>query len=266
MKKIAVLIISCDKYSDLWSTCSKMFNLNWPDCPYEKFILTNDKEYSNNNFTNISVGKDIDWSSNLKKALIVLKNRDYEYVFSMVEDYYFDDKINTHDFQEIAESFMLIKGNFLRMHNAIDPKITKMMNPYFGKVENHTPYRQTCAFSLWRIEVLDDLLVEGENAWEFEKIGVSRGFSYEGFYANSKNMFKTINLVIKGKIVPIELRKIRAYFPDLIFTRDIMSSTHYFGIKLIGGFKLFVLNYLPTRFISKIYFQYVNNSENHKNR
>ena len=258
MKKLAVLVISCDNYSDLWETCAKIFKSNWPDCPYEKFILTNEVEYTGETFINLSIGKDLDWSSNLKKALKLLENRGYNYVFTMVEDYFFGDIVDTAYFQEIANSFTSIKGDFLRLQNSIDPRIESMKNPYFGKVENYIPYRQTVAFSIWRIEVLDNLLKVGENAWEFEKIGVRRGFSYEGFYAITDNFFKTINLVIKGKIVPSELKKIKKIHPDLILNRKVMSSVYFIGMNLVAKTKLFILNYLPLRLRSIIYFKFLN--------
>lgn len=258
MNKIAVLIISCDNYSDLWSTCSKMFKLNWPDCPYDKFILTNHKEYDDKIFISLSVGADLDWSSSLRRALHLLGSKGYEYVFTMVEDYYFDQKIITSDFIKIADSFTSLKGNFLRMYSVINPRIVEMVNSYFGKVQNHIPYRQTCAFSLWRIDVLNSLLLDGENAWEFEKIGVRRGFEYDGFYSIPRNYFKTINLVIKGKIVPSELKKVQKYFPELILKRPAMSSTQFLRTKIISNLKLFVLNYWPNWIAWSVYFDVVN--------
>lgn len=258
MKKLAILVISCDNYSDLWQTCSKMFESNWPDCPYEKFILTNEVEYTGDDFINLSIGKDLDWSTNLKKALQLIENRGYNYVFTMVEDYFFGNIINTEYFKVIINSFISIKGDFLRLHNSIDPRIINMMNPYFGKVENNIPYRQTVAFSIWRIEVLDNILKVGETAWEFEKIGVRRGFSYEGFYAIPDNFFKTINLVIKGKIVPSELKKLKQLHPDLILNRKRMSSVYFIGMNLVAKTKLFILNYLPLRLRSIIYFKFLN--------
>jgi hypothetical protein len=258
MKKIAILVISCDNYSDLWDICSKMFNSNWPDCPYDKFILTNEVEYTGDTFFNLSIGEDIDWSTNLKKALQLLENRGYNYVFTMVEDYFFGNIVDTKYLQEIINSFTAIKGDFLRLKNTIDPRIESMLNPYFGKIKNNIPYRQTVAFSVWRIEVLDNLLKVGENAWEFEKIGVRRGFSYEGFYAIPNNFFKTINLVIKGEIVPSELKKIKYLHPDLILNRKIMSSVYFIGMNLVAKCKLFILNYLPLKLRSKIYFNFLN--------
>ena len=258
MNRIAVLIISCDNYSDLWSTCSKMFDLNWADCPYDKFILTNNKEYDDNIFLSLSVGTDLDWSSSLRRALHLLENKGYEYVFTMVEDYFFDQKIVTSDFIKVADSFTALKGDFLRMHTVINPRIVEMVNLHFGKVQNNIPYRQTCAFSLWRIEVLNSLLLDGENAWEFEKVGVRRGFEFEGFYSVSRNSFKTINLVIKGKIVPSELKKVKKYFPELIFKRPEMSRTQFFRIKIVSNLKLFFLNYLPNWITWRVYFNVIN--------
>ena len=258
MKKIAVLIISCDNYSDLWETCSKMFDLKWPDCPYDKFLLSNELPYFGSSFSSLTVGFDSDWSSNVKRGLEVLRSKGYEYVYTMVEDYYFDDVINTQEIESCFNSFLLINGDFLRTHMAINPQIIEMVSPFFGKVKNYIPYRQTCAFSLWRIDVLFDLLLDGENAWEFEKIGVRRSFSYEGFYSCPSNLFRTINLVIKGQIVPHELKKILTYFPELMFSRNIMTMRYHFWSKIMGNFKLFVLNYFPISIVSFIYFKFFN--------
>ena len=108
--KIAVLVISCDKYSDLWEPCTKMFNKFWPDCNYDKFLVSNFAEYNKDGFNNILIGHDKSWSHGLKIALKRLENQ-YEYVFTMVEDYFFIEKI---DNSKIDKYFGGVWGTFVK--------------------------------------------------------------------------------------------------------------------------------------------------------
>ena len=38
--KFAILIVSCDKYSDLWDPFFKLFFKFWPDCPFNIYLLS----------------------------------------------------------------------------------------------------------------------------------------------------------------------------------------------------------------------------------
>ena len=42
-KSTALLVLSCDEYSDLWNIFIKQFAVNWPDCPLDKYFVTNHK-------------------------------------------------------------------------------------------------------------------------------------------------------------------------------------------------------------------------------
>ena len=47
MGKVAILICSCDYYSDCWEPIICSFNKYWPDCEYPRYIVTNyEEDYS----------------------------------------------------------------------------------------------------------------------------------------------------------------------------------------------------------------------------
>jgi len=155
-KKIAILVISCDKYSDLWEPCAKVFNKFWPDCPYDKYLASNTKAFDSNGFSPILIGEDKSWSFGLKSVLTKLEVK-YDYVFTLLEDYFFIEKLDNEYMTKMFDSFVLEEGNFLRLLKILRPQI-KYYNEYFGEVENYTPYRQTCVFTLWKIKTLNDIL------------------------------------------------------------------------------------------------------------
>jgi hypothetical protein len=250
--KIAVLVISCDKYSDLWEPCAKIFNKYWPDCPYDKYLASNTKEFEAYGFSPILAGDDKTWSQGLKNVLTKLQER-YEYVFTLLEDYYFIDKLDNDYMTKMFDSFVLAEGNFLRLKKILWPKIT-YFNEFFGETENYTPYRQTCVFTLWKISTLTKILKVEENAWEFEKIGVKRGFQYNKFFCVYKNKFKTINVVIKGELVPKDYKKLRQILPEVNLTRPSFTFLEMIRMGIRDFFILSFLRLSPKKIRSKIYF------------
>jgi len=251
-KKIAVLVISCDSYSDLWEPCVKVFNIFWPNCPYDKFIMSNLKTIDLDNFKNIKVGKDQSWSHGLKLALDVLK-LEYDYVYTLLEDYYFIENVDNNFIVNMFNTFISLDGNFLSLFK-LPSKLTNCGNKYFGELENNIPYRQSCVFTLWKIETLYQILDENENAWEFEKVGVKRGFAYSGFYGSFKN-FKVINVLIRGKLYRKDYYKLRDILPDIVINRPIFSRIENFKMRFRDSLVHLFLIFIPSRIKSYIYFK-----------
>lgn len=250
IKKIAILVISCDKYSDLWEPCMEIFSKNWPDCPYDKYIATNTKEFNLLGFSNILMGEDKSWSYGLKYVLTKLEEK-YEYVFTLLEDYYFIDKIDNDYMIKMFDSFVLAEGNFLSLYKL--PSQLKLYNEFFGELENNIPYRQSCVFTLWKIKTLKEILKDNENAWEFEKIGVKRGFQYDKFFGTYSN-FKVINVIIKGKLVPKDYNILKKILPDVNLKRPSFTSLEISIMKIRDFFIISFLKFVPKRIRSLIYF------------
>lgn len=248
--KIAVLIISCDKYSDLWEPCTKMFNKFWSECEYDKFILTNFKEHNKDGFKTIQIGHDRSWSNGLKIALNRLENN-YDYVFTMVEDYFFVEHIDNNYMSKMFNLIIDNNSDFLSLFKL--PSKLQKANEYFGRLENHIPYRQSVGFTLWKINTLINILDENENAWEFEKNGVIRGFEYPNFFGSYKN-YKVLNLVVKGKIVPKEYSLFKSFFPNLYVDRPFMSRREIIIEKLRDFVITTFLFYTPSKIKRMIYF------------
>jgi hypothetical protein len=78
--------------------------------------------------------------------------------------------------------------------------------------------------SLWRKEVLRELLKPGESAWDFEIHGTVRSDTYDGFYAAWRNCFTVINGVIKGKWHRKAYKRIRTFCPDAALDRRRIMS------------------------------------------
>ena len=40
-EQLAVLIVSCDRYKDMWPLCTSMIRRFWPDCPHSIYLMSN---------------------------------------------------------------------------------------------------------------------------------------------------------------------------------------------------------------------------------
>ncbi len=241
MSRTCILILSCDKYYELWDFVTFSYSKYWPECSMNKFILTNYKKYNTNDFTSIEVGSDISWSSNLLIALKILQN-DYDRVLLSFDDLLLKFEINNNDFVKFHDLFIQYNMDclkFIKHHGFNRSKFGEV-----SLIDQNVLYRTTCVFSLWKINVLEKILDKKENAWEFEKNGTKRSGLFYRFYTVNRSFFLYDNVVIAGKVH-------RKFVRDVNFSSfeylEMMSLPIYlkFLLKLIF-FSIFV-NTLPYR-------------------
>src|SRR5207244_4479206 len=67
--RVAILIPSCDKYSDLWQSVIQTLRLRWQACPFELFLISNYLNCNSRGVKTVKVGRDGGWSANLLNAL-----------------------------------------------------------------------------------------------------------------------------------------------------------------------------------------------------
>ena len=229
INNIALIVLSCDNYSDLWPIYISQFEKNWPDCSFDKYISTNFLSAKSASFHDIKIGKDNSWSDGVLKTLYFLKDK-YDYVFIALEDLILMDKVDNNKFSKIVSEFIKLDGNYLKFIRK--PKPTNKFNVLFGEIKPGSLYRPTCVYALWKIETLIELLVENENAWEFERFGAVRSDRYTGFYVLYNDFFKVSNTVVKGKWVPKEKKQIANLGYNIDKNRKSLSRLESIKLKL----------------------------------
>lgn len=247
--KVAVLVLSFDGYDDLWNICIDLFNKNWPDCVFDKYIMTNYKDFydsSNQNpFRALKIGDDKTWSKNLMKALDLLSS--YEYVFLFMDDGFLIKRVDNDLILEIFNSFKESNGKFLSYLN--EPKPNIKYNEYFGKISKHSPYRVTATSAIWNIKFLRNFLVEDEDAWMFEKIGARRSEIFNsGFYAVYEDQFQYIHGIIKGLWLPKSYDDLKKLGYDMSKSpRDIFPKNKIIQMNLYSFIRNIIFFLTPFR-------------------
>lgn len=200
-RKYAILIPSCDKNYDLWAPFFDLFWKNWPDCPYTVYLGSNYRTFHHKKVKNILTGKDLNWSTSYKK---LLKQIPEEYIFVLLEDIFITKKIDTAWFSECFHFVDTNEVNHLHfislLNSSCVPKKSKFM-----LVKRYTPYRIN-AIGFWKKDYLYNLLLDGENPWNFEIMGSYRTSYDDGFFSLDTPLYTSIHVVKKGKWIPGSLQ------------------------------------------------------------
>jgi hypothetical protein len=191
---MAVLVVSCDNYADLWAPFFTLFARFWPDCPHKVYLLSNFKKYNDENIIPLAIGKDLSWSDNLISALDLI---DEEYVLLFIEDLFLVNPVKSDKLQELFSWMARAKPNYVKLSRL--PKPDAPHNALVGVVSPGTLYRASTVMTVWKKEILKGLLAPGENAWEFEVNGTERSNQFGDFYGAWRQLMPVYNCVIKGK-------------------------------------------------------------------
>ena len=246
--KAALLVISCDKFNGLWDIHFNRLEKFWPDCQLKIYLLTNHINFDRENVQTIDVGDDIDWSSNLKRAL---DNINEDYVLTFLEDGILNEIVDNNKFQYYLDEFVKLDMNYLCLKDY--PKPTKISDEkQYGIIHNNVNYRCSIAFSLWKTKFLRKMLFKNESAWEFEINGTARSRNIDNFYSSDNEFFKADHVIVKGYIQRSIYKKLKSTNElDKIHSFELMPlNIHLKELIIILRGK--ILKLFPIKFQTKI--------------
>lgn len=194
---IAVLVLSCDKYADLWPSFFRCFRKNFPTGEWPVYLGSNTKTCDEPGVTTILSGDDPDWSTSCKRILEQIPERK---LFIVLEDLFASSPVDEGLLSATIEFLFAKDAKFIRYWHvlALDGATE---HPDIGSFARGAPYRATvCGF--WDREFLTSLLLEGESPWNFEILGSYRTSYVDGFYGLRRSLFESKNLVEKGSWIP----------------------------------------------------------------
>lgn len=193
----AILILSCDRYADLWPVALKQFRKHFEQSSYKIYFGSNTRKCEDPDVTPLLSGEDKDWSSSY---LAILEKIPEKKLFVLLEDLLVVSTIDPSRFAACVEFLVHHNANHIKYWPNPSPDRSSD-NPEFKIYDRGAPYRATvCGF--WDRECLEKLLIPGENPWDFEVLGSYRTSYLDGFYGLASPLFNYINLVEKGLWIP----------------------------------------------------------------
>lgn len=195
-----ILLLSCDKYADLWPVTLGQFRKHFHNNIYPVYFGSNKIAPADPDVISVLSGPDRDWSSSYAH---ILEKIPYRKIFVLLEDLVIDSPINSTEFDECIRFMLARDAMHIKYWSAPKPgRATD--HDFFWEYSRGAPYRATvCGF--WDREYLLRLLLPGESPWNFEIMGSYRTSYSDGFYATVKPLFEFVNIIEKGYWIPESL-------------------------------------------------------------
>lgn len=184
--KTAIVISSCDAFSDCWIPMIYSLNSFWADCPYQINFISNKKKFNDKKIRFINVGKDKGFASNLKYALNQI---DADFIIYFQEDYFLTTHVNTiaimnhinYCYDRNIDFLKIHANDFLLRDNYRIGESDYCMNPIDVRYSINT------SIAIWKKDTLKKLCVEGYSGWDWER--------------NIISFIKTNNIKVKSEIL-----------------------------------------------------------------
>lgn len=167
--ELAILVLSCDKYSDLWNDFFNLKEKYWPDCPYPCYLATDTVEYERDGVQMIHFGNIRTWSICARKALEQISE---PYVALFLEDAFIYKIIDNSIIEDDFRIFKEHKMDFLTLErNRMERKFTSddQVSPHIWRIDRHKKYGIDTSAAIWEKGFLIRALEKEDcNAWQFE--------------------------------------------------------------------------------------------------
>jgi hypothetical protein len=168
MASLPVLVVSCDRYADVWRPFFELFWRRWPECPGPVYLGTNFLTYDDPRVQTIRVGQDVTWASSVATMLDEIRA---DYVIVMLEDFLLTETVDTAQIERLADIAVSQHLGCLRLYSIYPPEHAAARHPELGVFLPGDSWRITAQAAIWRVATLRRLLVPGFSAWDFELLG-----------------------------------------------------------------------------------------------
>ena len=163
-QNVAILIVSCDKYNDVWSLFFRTFRKYWPDCDYKIYLGTNNLKCVEANVQTINIGDDLSYSENLTK---MLNQIDSEYVITWVDDLMLTSDVDSEKIKKIVDYAIKNDIDFVKLLPNYPYAYKEEMHG-IGRLPNGIKYQVTIGISIIKKSFMKASISGKKSAWELE--------------------------------------------------------------------------------------------------
>lgn len=254
-QKLAMLVLSCDKYAPVWTDFFNLRDKFWADCPYKWYVSTESVDFVRENVEVIKCGKDLNWAGRFRKAV---QSIDADYIGLFLEDYFISDKVDQNIVAALVE---LMAENNITTINTSDVFswiINQRKKEYFREhliiVPKHLRWGITTCSTIWEKQFLLDTIGSGDySAWQFEIDRCKEAASETGLkgfnLCDDRMPFKvsTTPVIVQGGFYPPAIWKFKrlgykidtSQFPTMTFKQASVYAIKHYTAKIPFGKKFF---------------------------
>ena len=193
----SVLVVSCDRYRDLWPPFFHLFWKYWPACPFPVYLGANSSTWHDPRVSTLHAGADESWSKSLK---FFLRQIPSQYVLLLLEDFFLDGPVSITGIASSLETLEVLDGTVLRLVPNPPPDLPIEDHPGVGQIHRLAPFRVSAQPGIWNRSALMAILHDDESAWDFEHRGTVRSRTdARGYFCMRATSLACRHVVEQGK-------------------------------------------------------------------
>lgn len=243
-QRVAVLICSCDYYSDCWEPIMCSFRKYWPDCEYDVLIVSNHKNVSVAGAKVICVGDHQGWASDTLKAVTMT---DYDYYIYFQEDYWLNKRVDNEAIKAHIQHCIDNCVEYLK----IEPDRPKCDQFRIGESDYcknplNKRYTINSAVAIWAKGLFEKVCVPGWTGWDFEykiigflrenKIEINSEVLHSSVIISKGITMIPANGIQRGKWTPAGVEFLKENgFDELLRTRKIQNRFYSWCYRYLPG-------------------------------
>jgi hypothetical protein len=179
----AIIISSCDGYSDAWGPFFDLFFKYWPDCPYRVYLIANNLKYPDDRVITLNINPDGNWAANMVEALAQIEEK---YLIYLQEDYFIKSRVDNNYLSSLLNIVSQEAAACLRIFPCPGPDRDYKDYANIGEIDRFAPYRVSLQAAIWDKGQLLQLINSGESAWDMEIKGSERSRNVVGQFLSIK--------------------------------------------------------------------------------
>lgn len=163
---LSLLIVSCEKFSDLWEANLLLLNDNWANRNIET-ILVSDSEnhFEYDNVRTLFAGADTSYSGRIRFALEHIKSK---YVLLTLDDYFLIKTVSNDKFDHLLQVMEREKVSYLRLFRYLESNEKVGGEKNLRYVPTNRTYMVNLYPSLWKVDDLKKIVGDNLSAWDLE--------------------------------------------------------------------------------------------------
>lgn len=208
--ELAILVVSCDRYHDVWDVFFQLFFRAWPNCKHRVYLGVNERAYrfdTTDIITVIRAGPDESWIDNLREMLLRIPE---QFVLVFLDDFLVVNSVNESLIEQALDFVKTEKASCFRLVPRPPGSLLYRSYPQVQEIRPQDEYCVSTQVAIWNKATLSSLLQGTGSAWDFElrtsKEARSKAALPGLFLSYKQPVFSLKNGIIRGKWVRSSLR------------------------------------------------------------
>lgn len=177
MKKMGIVVMTSDKYKDVWKPFYYFMEKYWADCSYPIYHVS-EKEGPVTSFPvqHIESRPAASWTETLSEALKYIPQ---EYILLLLSDYFLLRHVNSNKIEWYLSVLEKENAAFLRIFPCPGPHYSFKNYQDIGLIEKKTPYSISTQAAIWNKKDLQTFISKFKDDSELEILGSLRSDEIE---------------------------------------------------------------------------------------